>query len=134
MAGPSARRVRIERVDTAFVEAVRRRIRLPDTIDDVQFYERDGVVMALIIVPGTSGPQRVEVLGCPACVSPASYRRVGERVFISGTVAPPLSAVVEDDSRNAVMDAFVLCPRCGRPIVDPLRVQRGVIGVVADER
>ena len=125
-----SRRIKVEMVAPSFVAAVRERIRPPDAIEGVQFFERDGVVMAIIVVPGESGPERIEVLGCPSCVSPSSYRREGRRVRIGEKLAPPLSSIVEDDSRNPVLDAFVLCPDCGRPIIDPMRIRQGLIGVV----
>jgi hypothetical protein len=132
-AAARSRRVKPERVDPAFLAAVSRRIRPPDTMEIVQFFERDGVVMAFIAVPGESGPERIEVLGCLACISPSSYRREGRRVRIGEKLAPPLSSIVEDDSRNPVLDAFVLCPTCGRPIIDPMMVRQGLIGVVRRE-
>lgn len=125
-----SRRVKPEKVDPSFFSAVRQRIRPPDTMEAVQFFEHDGVVMAIIVVQGESGPERIEVLGCPSCVSPSSYRREGRRVRIGEKLAPPLSSIVEDDSRNPVLDAFVLCPTCGRPIIDPMMIKQGLIGVV----
>lgn len=123
----------MEMVDPSFLSAVKERIRPPDAIEDVQFFERGGVVVAVIVVLGESGPQRVDILGCPACVSPSSYRREGRRVRIGGKLAPPLSSIVEDDSRNPVLDAFVLCPTCGRPVIDPMTIRQGLIGVLRSD-
>lgn len=129
-ASGGARRVKLDDVDVKFVEDVRSRIRLPDRMEDVQFFESAGTTMAVIVVPGDDGPKRVDVLGCPACILPSSYHRTERGILVGGRIAPPLSSVCEDDSRNPAMDAFVICPFCGRPLIDPERLRRGVVGFV----
>ena len=125
-----ARRIKLCDMDVGFLESVRARIRPPDRIEDVQFFESRGVLLAVIVVPGDAGPQRVDLLGCPTCILASSYRRTKDGVMMDGRIAPPLSSVCEDDSRNPAMEAFVICPSCCRPVVDPERVRRGAIGFV----
>ena len=100
--------------DDPFMDNVSQRLSEGETIDDVTIISsEDGVRMALILKEG-----RADVLGCEICILPSMIDHLPDGMMvISGRDSLPMSAIVEDDSRNPAMLAMRLCPACLRPIL-----------------
>ena len=108
---------------------------LPDEYE-VQLIWSGDVPIAFLVDRDFSGDVSViRLLGCPLCIRPGLVsRNAAGRLCVAGRETIPLSAIMEDDSRNPLFQQAALCPDCGNMVVDPALRDSPIPGVMGDYR